>query len=42
MLILHKQFCDLEFEIQDHFLGEETPLDQARELSTKVVLHLLV
>ena len=40
MLILHKQFCDLEFEIEDRFLAVETPLDKARELSPKVALTI--
>ena len=39
-LILHKQFCDLEFEIEDRFLAVETPLDKARELSPKVALTI--
>jgi hypothetical protein len=40
MLIFAKAGWDPEFEIEDHSLGLGTPLDQARELSPKVVLNM--
>ena len=42
MLHFANLVCDPKFEIKDLSLGSETPLDQARELSPKVVLRLLV